>query len=146
MIIIELKNIEGTANDPTSISFRKLLSELRKKVLPPEIIESVNQDIEEINTTSFTGNALRKLIRKKQEKIIKLLKKELKIVPKHYYRGYWIITGMIMGMPVGMVGLFYNAGLFGVGMLVGMLIGLIIGWQMDKKAAKAGRQLDGVIY
>jgi len=146
MIIIELKIIEGTANDPTSISFRKLLSELRKKVLPPEIIESVNQNIEEINSSSLSGNALRKLIRKKREKIIKLLEKELKIVPKHYYRGYGIIMGMIMGMPLGIFGLFINAALLGAGTLVGSLIGLIIGWQMDKKAAKAGRQLDVVIY
>ena len=146
MIIVELKEKEGITNDPTSISFRKLLSELRKKVLPLEIIESVNQDIEEVNTTSFTGTALRKLIRKKQQKILKLLEKELKIVPKHYYRGYWIIIGMVIGMPFGIFGLFINAGLLGVGTLVGMLIGSIIGWQMDKKAAKTGRQLDVVIY
>ena len=85
--------------------------------MPHRIIEFVNQDIEEINSTSLIGNELRKLVKQKQTKIIKLLEKELKIVPKGYYKKLWLG-------------------------LVNPAIGSALGSRMDKKAFEEGRQLD----
>lgn len=122
----------------------ELLKELKKKELPSEIIESVNQDIEELNATTLTGNELRKLVKQKQTRIIKLLEKELKIAPKNYYRNLWFALGMIFGVGIGggfgiSIG---NMKLLGIGIPIGMAIGIAVGSAMDKKAFEEGRQLD----
>ena len=122
----------------------ELLKELEKKELPHKIIESVNQDVEELNATTLTGNELRKLVKQKQTKIIKLVEKELKITTKNYYRSLWFALGMVFGAGIGggfgiSIG---NMGLLGIGVPVGMIIGIAVGSAMDKKAFEEGRQLD----
>ena len=149
MNIIELKDRQNLSDDSKLsriyIQFGELLNQLRKKNLPQNIIVVVNQDIEELNTTSFTGNDFRKLIKQKQTKIIKLLEKELKIVPKNYYRNIWLAVGMsVFGLPIGVafgvsIG---NMGLLAIGLPIGMAIGTLVGSRMDKKAFEENRQLD----
>ena len=155
MIIIELKEREDISENVKLsriyIQFQELLKELRKKELPDKIIEFVNQDIEDINSTSFTGNELRKLVKQKQDKIIKLLEKELKIVPKGYYQNHWVASGMCLGVAFGI--LFSSMDIFGsiafgisiatgFSIGLGMTIGYVTGSRIDKKALKEGRQLD----
>jgi hypothetical protein len=149
MNIIELKDRQNLSDDSKLsriyIQFGELLNQLRKKNLPPSIIERVNQDIEELNTKSFTANDFRKLIKQKQTKIIKQLEKELKIVPKNYYRNIWLAVGMsVFGLPIGVafgvsIG---NMGLLAIGLPIGMAIGILVGSRMDKKAFEENRQLD----
>ncbi|HLF53198.1 hypothetical protein [Flavobacterium sp.] len=147
--MIELKerqNISDNINlSKIYVQLAELLKELKKKQLPHKIIESVNQDIEEINSTSLTDNELRKLVKQKQTRIIKLVEKELKIVPKNYYRNLWLVVGMsAFGLPIGVVfGLSIgNMGLLALGLPIGMAIGIVVGSGMDKKASVEGRQLD----
>ena len=149
MNIIELKEREGISeNAKTSRvydQFRKLMNELMKKELPDNIIEFVNQDIEEINSTSLTDKNLRKLVRQKQAKILKLLEKELKVVPKNHYRNLWLAVGMsAIGVPIGVIyGIIMNNMAFlGIGLPIGMAVGMVLGARMDKKALEEGRQLD----
>ena len=66
--------------------FGELLNELNKKELPYEILSSINIGIEEINSFSESEKRLRKLMRKTQSRIIKLIEKELKLVTKNHYR------------------------------------------------------------
>jgi predicted RND superfamily exporter protein len=149
MNIIELKerqdiseNIKLSGN---YVQLGELLRELKKKELPLEIIESVNQDIEELNSITLIGNGLTKLVKQKQTKIIKLVEKELKIVPRNYYRNLWLAVGMsAFGLPIGIAfGLTIgNMGLLAIGLPIGMLIGISVGSGMDKKASEDGRQLD----
>ena len=149
MNIIELKErdaISGNAKTNQVFSlFRKVIEEIKKKNLPREIIESVNQDIDEINSTSLTDRDFRKLVRQKQAKILKRLDKELKIVPKNYYRIVWLAVGMGgIGTPIG-VAVWLSTGniaFIGAGIPIGMAIGFALGMSMDKKALKEGRQLD----
>jgi len=122
----------------------ELLKELKKKELPHKIIESVNQEIEELNSTTLTGNELRKLVKQKQTKIIKLVEKELKITPKNFYRSLWFALGMSFGAGIGggfgiIIG---HTGFVGMGVPIGMVIGFAVGSAMDKKAFEEGRQLD----
>jgi hypothetical protein len=149
MSIIELEEKEGiTENVKLNriyVQFQEFLKELRKKELPHKIIEFVNQDIEDLNSTSLLGNELRKLVKQKQEKIIKLLEKELKIVPKDYYQNFWLALGMcVFGIPLGVVlgTSLENMGLLGIGIPIGLAIGSVLGSRMDKKASEEGRQLD----
>ncbi|GHT98716.1 hypothetical protein FACS1894142_5410 [Spirochaetia bacterium] len=150
MDIIELKEKEGIFENEKSRrifdQYQKLLNELRKKELPHKIIESANQDIDDLNSTSFTGKELKKMFKRKQGKLIELLEKELKIVPKNYYRNRWLAGGMfIFGLPIGFLFgliLFEDQSLISIGLPVGMSIGICFGSIMDKKAFKEGRQLD----
>jgi len=159
MMIIELKEredfLENAKRNRVYFRFQKLLTELRMRELPHRIIESVNQDIEHINSTSFTGRELRKSVKRKQAKILKLLEKELNIVPKKYYLTQAItvasaVTAVLslsiqMSLEkmtslgkIGKIGVIIAA----IGIAICVPIGFVIGLRMDKKAFKEGRQLD----
>jgi predicted RND superfamily exporter protein len=149
MNIIELKERQDISENiklcGNYVQLGELLRELKKKELPLEIIESVNQDIEELNSITLIGNGLTKSVKQKQTKIIKLVEKELKIVPRNYYRNLWLAVGMsAFGLPIGIAfGLTIgNMGLLAIGLPIGMLIGIAVGSGMDKKASEEGRQLD----
>lgn len=149
MDIIELKDRAGIIEDVklnnVYVQFKTLLGELRKKTLPGNITESINADINAIDASTATGNDLKKIIKQKQTAIIKLVEKELKIVPKAYYRNLWLAVGMsAFGLPIGVVfGLSMgNMGLLAIGLPIGMAIGIGVGTSMDNKAAAEGRQLD----
>ena len=151
MVINELKKKDGISENlrlsRIFIQFNELLKQLKQKQLPHRIIETLNQDIEELNSTPLTGNDLRKLIKRKQTKILKVLEKDLKIVPKDYYRNLWLAVGTsTFGIPIGMAfsSIFANnlASFIVVGLPVGLVIGMSLGSSMDKKAYNEGRQLD----
>ncbi len=125
--------------------FRKLLIELKKRELPDEIVISINNDIDEINSITNTGNELKKQIKQKLQRIIKLLEKDLKLVPINYYRNMWMALGMaVFGIPMGAAfgTSLGNMAYLGIGLPIGLAIGLGFGNGMDKKALKEGRQLD----
>ncbi len=123
--------------------FDKLLTELKKKEIPIEIVNSINNGIEQINSVSESEKELRKKIRKTQSGIIKLIEKEHKLVTKNHYKNTWLTVGMAaFGIPLGIAfgTSLGNMGLLGIGLPIGMIIG--IGTTMDKKAFEEGRQLD----
>jgi predicted RND superfamily exporter protein len=136
---------ENVKLEETYYQFEKLLSELRKKELPDGLVVSVNKDIEDLKSISVSGDELRKIIRKKQTRIIKLLEKELKLVPKNYYRKLWLAVGMAaFGIPIGVAlgASLGNMAFLGIGLPIGMAIGIAVGTGMDKKAFEEGRQID----
>lgn len=150
MNIIKLRGVKNLASDvrlnQLYSQFDTLLSELRKKELPDSIIQTINNEVEEINTSdSLTTNDLRKVIKKKQTAILRLIEKDLKLVPKNYYRTLWLALGMtVFGIPLGVLAgvLLGQPGLFAIGLPIGVAIGLTVGTTMDKTAAKENRQLN----
>ena len=149
MEIIELKRRPGFDQDKKLISsyaqFDKLLTELKKKKLPEEIVNSINNEINKINSISESDKELRKQIKKTQSSILKLIEKELKLVARNHYRNTWLAVGMAaFGIPLGVAfgKSLGNMGLLGIGLPIGMVIGMAVGSSMDKKAFEAGRQLD----
>ena len=149
MNITELKNGDTlNNNDKQNETFAQLktfLNLIKRKDLSDKVILGINKNIEEINNSLLTGTGLQKLIKRQQNDIAKLLEKELKIVPKNYYRNFWLIIGMsAFGVPIGVaLGISTgNMALLAVGLPIGMAIGLTVGSAMDKKANEEGRQLD----
>jgi len=149
---MELNEINRRSNTETDKklnkvynSFENLLNELKKKEAPKEIIDSLNRNIDEINTFSGNNKELRKHIKKLQYGILKLMEKELKIVPKNMFRNRWMAIGMaVFGVPFGVAfgASLDNMAFIGIGIPLGMTVGMAIGAGMDKKALSEGRQLD----
>jgi hypothetical protein len=126
------------------IQFRELIRMLREKELPDLVTNYINEEIKILNELP-SGPELKKALRKKQTKIVQLAEKQLKIVPKNYYRNLWFALGIsAFGLPIGVaialsIG---NIGLLGIGFPFGIAIGAAVGSAMDKKALKEGRQLN----
>jgi hypothetical protein len=123
--------------------FEKLIGLLNTREIPSAIVEQVSLQIENLNT--IPDKDLKGPLRKNQTKIIQLIEKELKIVPKLYYRNIWLAIGMTaIGMPIGVCfGLILkNMAFIGIGLPIGLAVGVGIGTKMDKKAFEEGRQLD----
>jgi hypothetical protein len=126
------------------VQLANLLEELGIRNLPENAITFINAHVSNLNGFAESGNALRRAIREKQSKIIAYLAKELKLVPKNYYRNLWMATGMaVFGLPLGAgFGISLgNMGFIGIGLPIGMAIGLAFGNGLDQKAAKEGKQL-----
>ena len=127
------------------IQFEKLLMQLRKRKLPDEVVQAINTNIDLIDPDPGTEEDLRKQLRKTQSDILRLIEKELKLVPKNHYRNVWLALGIAaFGVPLGVVfgASLGNMGYLAIGIPFGLSIGLAIGTGLDKKAADEGRQLD----
>lgn len=149
MTIIELKYreaiIENSKLNNAYIQLDDLLKELRKRDLPQAMVEEINTQLVALNSLSDSEKELKKAIKATESAIMKLLEKELKIVPKSYYRNIWMALGMgAFGLPLGVVfGMSIgNMGMMAIGIPIGMAIGLGVGMSMEKKAFEDGRQLD----
>lgn len=149
MNILELNERNDLTADPNLNAayeqMKKLISEMNKKALSSTVVDAVNADIEKVNASPLNGKELTKLVKNSQRSIVKTLEKEMKIVPKNYYRTMWTVLGMsAFGLPLGVAfgTAMKNIGLLGIGLPIGMAIGLAVGTNMDKKAAEEGRQLD----
>jgi len=131
------------------VQFGKLLSELRKRDLPDKVVQSINTNIALINPALEREEQWRKQLRKTQSDILRLIEKELKLVPKNHYRNIWLALGIAaFGVPLGVAfgASLGNMAFMGIGMAMGIPVGLAIGTGLDKKAADEGRQLDVEVY
>ena len=147
MEIIQLTKIDSSNPkiENSIVQFKKLIEILNTKNLPENIVKKINSEISILNSSEIVGNSFLHLLKKKQNTIAKLIEKELKLVPKNYYRNLWLVLGMsVFGLPLGVAfGLSIGyLGLLGIGLPIGMVIGLFVGSLMDKKAFESGRQID----
>jgi len=149
MNIIRLKERQDISGDiklnGTYSQFREFLSELEKKQLSQNIVDTINAGVTMLNTSLLSNDAFRKQVKQTQTTILKQVEKELKIVPKNYYRNLWMLLGFTaFGLPIGTVfGLSMgNMGLMSIGLPIGLAIGAAVGSSMDKKALEEGRQLN----
>ena|SRR5690554_3406246 len=124
---------------------QELIRLLNQREIPTEVVTKINAEIDEINVSNGDEGSLLKLIKQKQSNIIKILEKDLKIVPLHYYRNFWMLIGMsAFGLPLGLTFslILDNIGLLAIGLPIGLAIGIAYGSQLDKTAKEEGRQLD----
>lgn len=143
--LIERPNIEDAKIASAYKQLGELLNELEKRTLPPEIVALIDGEIDHVNVASDTDKRFAKTVKLAEAKIVKVVEKEMKIVPKNYYKKFWALLGFtLFGLPIGVaIALSLgNIGLLGVGLPIGMALGLAVGSSMDKKAAEEGRQLD----
>lgn len=136
---------ENAKLDRAYTQFGQLITELAARPLPDAVQQAINAEVEELNAISSTAPELKKQIKKKQSSILKLIEKELKLVPKNHYRNTWTALGMsVFGLPLGVAfgASLGNMAFLAIGLPIGMVIGMAVGADMDQKAAEEGRQLD----
>jgi hypothetical protein len=122
-----------------------LLKALEEMKVASDTVDLIDQEIEALNSISHPDKNFVKAIKEKENRIIRLVEKRHKVVPKNYYRKLWMILGMsAFGIPMGVAfGISLgNLGLLGIGLPIGMAVGVGVGSMMDKKAFSEGRQLD----
>lgn len=150
MQIIDLQLKDSLLQENTTLQvaeqkLQKLLQILRQRQLPDPVVQSFNEEINSINNSSLTGKEMLRFLQKKQTNLLNTLEKELKLVPKNYYRNLWMPLGLAaFGVPIGLVfGIALDQMVYlGLGLPLGLVIGMVVGNTMDKKAEEEGRQLD----
>jgi hypothetical protein len=126
-------------------SFESLIDDLRNRDLPDEIINSINEKINSINSSAREKKILISILSKSIYTILNLLEKELKLVPRNHYQKKWLVLGMAaFGMPLGAaIGAARgDMSFLGIGIPLGMVIGIGVGTAMDRRAKDKGKQLD----
>ncbi len=121
-----------------------LIGELNVREIPHEVVTIINQKVDTINGIS-DSKMLSKQLRKSYYDILKIIEKELKLVPRNLYRNRWMAIGMsAFGIPMGVAfsSSIDNMSFIGIGIPIGMVIGMAVGSKMDKTAKEEGRQLD----
>ncbi len=145
IIVLNKLPVAGILEEKQFNIVEELLQELRKRILPDEIVEKINQDIQSINDYTGLDKDLRKKIKRVTGSIIELLEKELKLVPKNFYRNRWLALGLaVFGIPFGLAmgASLGNMAFIGIGLPIGMAVGIAIGTDLDKKAKAKGNQLN----
>jgi|LGVE01.1.fsa_nt_gb hypothetical protein len=138
--IIDRKNsIPNPKLDKTYKKMSNLIDALNKKEITPKIASIINDEILLLNNFTGTDKELIKSIKKSYPKIIKLVEKELKLVPKNHFRNLYLGLGLVFGVALG-ASIFKDN--MGLGIPLGMVIGLALGTNKDKEVEKTGKQLE----
>lgn len=125
--------------------FRRLIDALRRRELPSGILEELNRDISLLNGLDSSSKEFPKKLAGIQRSLLRRLERELKLVPKNYYRNLWMGAGMAaFGLPLGAAfgAALGNMAFLAIGLPIGMSIGIAVGTAMDEKARSSGNQLD----
>ncbi len=123
----------------------RIIEALNKKPIPEATAEFLNAEIEALNSFKGSEKQWIALLMQKQTRMLNHVNKELKYVPRHYYRTLWMTLGMTaFGIPIGFAfgTSLDNMGLLGIGLPIGLAIGIGVGNSLDKKAFEEGKQLD----
>lgn len=122
------------------VKFLHILSELKSREFSSEEIQSIEAELDSLNSNS--ENRI-KYLKKALRKFEKYLKDSFSLIPKGYYTNLGIGLGSSFGLLFGVVFLSSLERSLGIasGLSIGMLIGLVIGRYMDTRAVSEGRVL-----
>lgn len=124
-----------------------LLNEIEEREISVEVCELINAEIGKLNQFLQKPSSEKKqlsALKNTKSEILKIIEKELKLVPKDYYRNMWMAAGMAtFGLPLGLLISIStgNWAFIGIGLPIGMVIGMAYGTKLDEKAIKEDRQL-----
>jgi len=137
--------IETEKNKRLAKSYRKmqaLLRALSKKEIPSGIKTIINEDIKLLNSFKGSEKEMNRNLKKTNTKILALVKKELKLVPKNYYLSLGAGIGLVFGTALGTSFISFLNNSTAMGTSLGLIFGAAIGSMLDKRAEKDGKQLD----
>ncbi|PKV67101.1 hypothetical protein [Pontibacter ramchanderi] len=124
---------------------QQLIDALNSKDIPEGIAATITQQLAPLHNTGIPASQYGAQLKKTRGAILKLVKKQLKLVPQKHYQKLWMALGTTtLGLPFGVVYalMLKNFAFLGLGMPVGIGVGIAIGTKLDKQAKAEGRQLD----
>lgn len=125
--------------------FERLIIDLKEREIPAGIIQTINHEINLINSYTGKEKDFLRLVKNAQKDTLKLLEEELKLVPKLYYRNYWTVIGMVAGLlfslTLSLLGFDDTWNSFGLLIPLGLVFGSFAGNNKDEETKKNGLQL-----
>lgn len=144
-----LKRSSESFDSPRKIKawgkLRSLLEELGTMDLKPKVQEEIVRSVQELNAFEGSDAKLISMARRKSNRILHSLEKEMNVVAANQFRTRWMALGMsIFGVPMGLAFAMAlgSMAFLGIGLPIGMAVGIGLGSAMDEKARKEGRQLN----
>ncbi|MCP2042850.1 hypothetical protein [Pontibacter sp. HSC-36F09] len=137
-----------TQNDKLAEEFgrmQQLIDALNSKAIPEGIAATIAQQIEPLNSPDIPAPLYAARLKKTRSFILKLVEKQLKLVPQKHYQKLWLALGIsALGIPFGVVFsvALKNFAFIGLGLPIGIGVGIAVGTQLDEQAKAEGRQLD----
>lgn len=149
MKIIDLNNKQNKNQSNKIVKhysqLERLIIDLKEREITDKIILSINYEINIINECKGTEKDFLCKLKEAKSNILKLIEKELKLVPKVYYQNRWMVYGMMAGLIISIVlkqfGLDNTWNSVGMMLPMGILFGIVAGKNRDEKAQKEGLQL-----
>lgn len=150
MKIIELNNKQNNNQSKKVVKrysqLERLIIGLKEREITDEIVLAINDEINIINECKETEKDFLCKVKKTKSNILKLIEKELKLVPKSHYQNLWMVYGMIAGLIISLIlkqfGFENTWNSVGMMLPMGMLFGIVAGKNRDEKAQKNGLQLN----
>lgn len=149
MKIIDLNNKQNNNQSNKIVKhysqLERLIIDLKEREITDKIIQSINDEINIINECNGTEKDFLCKVKEAKSNILKLIEKELELVPKAYYQNRWMVYGMMAGLIISLVlkqfGFDNTWNSVGMMLPMGLLFGLLAGKNRDEKAQKDGLQL-----
>lgn len=124
--------------------FEKLIQEIHRMELPPEVIVELNIELEKLELQLAFQKKFYKQIKTSKAVLLKILYHEVGVVPINHYRDLWIALGLSgIGIPLGIFLSFFmdNSSAIALGIALGCSMGIVIGANLDNQAEAEGRQM-----
>ena len=126
--------------------FLSLTTDLEDRQLPLHIIDLINEEISFINRFTGANKVLQQHIKKSTKTVLKSIKTDLNLVPKHYYQNRWMAYGMFVGILLSIIlnSLGYQStwNSLPMALSMGLLFGLLAGKNRDTKTYNMNLQLN----
>ena len=153
MKIESLKRRKGTEKNKKINNaydkMQRLIEALDKKDIPSDVLTTINEHIESINSFNGTEKELTKIVNKTYKHVLNFIEKDLNLVPKNHFRALWILYGSLAGVVLTSIFTnFYFVNLDGLAISIlpiAVAVGIIFGTVMDNNARKKDRQIDLVV-
>ena len=150
MKIIDLNNEQNNNRSKKIVKhysqLKKIIIDLNERGIPGETIQAINDEINIINESKGTEKDFLSQVKKAKSNILKLIEKELKLVPKFHYQNLWMAYGMMAGLIISLIlkqfGLDNTWNSVGMMLPMGILFGIVAGKNRDEKAKNDGQQLN----
>lgn len=122
----------------------ELIESIEPRPIPDEVKNKIQACLDIIDKEPDKPKRTLKAVNKGTNTIVKLLEKNLRLVPKNHYMVLGMSMGMVLfGIPLGVAfgSAYDNYTFISFGLPIGLSLGLAVGVHLDKKAAEQGKQL-----
>ncbi len=148
MKLLKPNKLPGAVSTRVTKKYKKLfllIEELENHNLTPDTESAVNTIITNYNAYNGPAEKLGRTIGKARVDILRVVEKNMKLIPKNAMLIRWMGIGMsAFGISLGAAYFVVlgNMAFMGVGIGIGLSIGVAIGAGLDNKAKKENRQLN----